>query len=77
MNAQEIQTIHDLLANRVVPQSAREGAAILGLAQKLVTHFAPQFAPPVAGTNSAHQVPHEAAPAIKRPMTFGYRDCVK
>jgi hypothetical protein len=40
----EIKTIHELLANRVVPQSAREGAAIMQLAAKLVSHFAKEAA---------------------------------
>jgi hypothetical protein len=48
MKPQEIQTIHDLLVNRVVPQSAREGVAIMALAQKLVSHFASPPAPPQA-----------------------------
>jgi hypothetical protein len=46
MTPQDIQTIHELLANRVQPHSAREGAAILQLAAKLVSHFAPKPAPP-------------------------------
>jgi hypothetical protein len=35
MTPQEIQIICDLLSNRVQPQSAREGAAIMQLVSKL------------------------------------------
>lgn len=40
MTPDEIKTIHELLCNRVQPQSAREGVAIFQLAGKLVSHFA-------------------------------------
>lgn len=56
MTPQEIQTIYEMLANRVVPQSAREGAAILQLAAKLVSHFAQKSA-------SQQDSPQAGAPA--------------
>jgi hypothetical protein len=50
MTPKDVQTIYELLASRVVPQSAREGAAIMALAAKLVSNFAqkdePQHASP-------------------------------
>lgn len=45
MNANDIKTIHELLMDRVVPKSAREGVAIAALAQRLVSHFAKDHAP--------------------------------
>lgn len=62
MTPQDIQNIHDLLADRVQPRSAREGAAILALGQKLVQHFAREFAPKpaAADTNGAASAPANA-----------------
>lgn len=45
MSPIDIQTIYELLANRVVPNSAREGAAIMALGARLVSHFAPKPEP--------------------------------
>lgn len=45
MSPDDIKTIYELLANRVVPQSAREGSAIMALGARLVNHFAPKPAP--------------------------------
>lgn len=62
MTTKDIQTIYELLANRVVPQSAREGAAILQLAAKLVQHFAQ----PV-GDVSTNAVVHPTQPPNPTP----------
>lgn len=53
MTPKDIQTIYELLASRVVPTSAREGAAIMALGAKLVKHFAsPTAAELVAGAKA-------------------------
>jgi hypothetical protein len=50
MTPQDIQTIYDLLSTRVVPQSAREGMAIMQLGARLVSHFANPPKPPQDST---------------------------
>jgi hypothetical protein len=46
MNPKDVQSIYELLAERVTPRNAREGAAILELGARLVAHFAPKPAAP-------------------------------
>ena len=63
MTPKDIQTIYELLANRVVPQSAREGAAILSLATKLVQNFAPPTMDAVVHpTKPPHELPDPTPP---------------
>ncbi len=57
MTPQEIHTIHELLANRVQPTSAREGVAICQLAAKLVSHFAEKKALPQDAVQAAMEPP--------------------
>jgi hypothetical protein len=59
MKAQEIQTIHDILMERVVPKNAREGVAIAGLAARLVSHFAKDHAPQQSPQQTAPTSPSE------------------
>jgi hypothetical protein len=45
LTSNEAQAIAVILRKRVVPKDAEEGAALLMLATKVVSHFAPQNEP--------------------------------
>lgn len=67
MSPDDVKTVYELLANRVVPQSAREGAAIMALGARLVSHFAkppapPQDAPTMQATQTSSQQPDPTPP---------------
>lgn len=53
MSPEDIKNIYELLASRVVPHSAREGAAIMALGSRLVSHFAQKPAAPQSSPQTA------------------------